>query len=349
MPSEEVVTRKDGDIEKRKKEQGDGPPVGALDPNFVPDTGLDSIKAALKAAFTMEKPGLVAAVRDILGKLNETQIGLLSMEDIVGLPSANNCPYGMGNLVEMLVHGGVETHSNIAERNPAIQIYTPFPAAMYNTVLADLDKVIGFINTQGANSTDTANVKTALSHAALRMAYGEGNLVSMRGAGYAVVVNGGCMAVVNTTPGTEGMAFIPKALSGESKQRIRSALIVTVLQEEVPAQGNIEAHTVTNKLMTVSINADSTVFPFFTRWRAMYRYLAQQSTAAGVTAQRRFVFTILKCLLRCLFVEIPNPIGSVFDTHGGTVIAYNAVNAVPQAQGGGPGPGSSLKRRRADL
>ena len=58
---------------------------------------------------------------------------------------------------------------------------------------------------------------------------------------------------------------------------------------------------------------------------------------------------ILKTLMEILFNDIPVPVGSVYDTQTGTVRIQNAANAVPQARGGGPAQGSSLKRRRLDL
>ena len=167
--------------------------------------------------------GFTVKLKQVMSKLNENQLSLLSIYDIAGSSSSNDLPFGFGGDIEMIAATGQATGTTLAQKNSQVRILSPIPMSFFNSVFMDSEKVVAFLSPDSKADLNPGVLRILLAHAAFRSAIGEGNCVSQRTQGYILEAKGTLVRIVNGGPmGSENIAYVPGSFAGEKRHGIRS-------------------------------------------------------------------------------------------------------------------------------
>jgi hypothetical protein len=301
-------------------------PQSALVTDALPGKSVIPIMNELREVLISEVPGVLLKVKNILANFSETQIGMLTIDDLIGSPFTNNIPFGMGNWHEINMMTGQGGGVTLCERIPSSRTMCPFPIGLYNTLLMDVEALIAFLAPGRDTMISPKYLATALAHAALRMSIGEGNLVGLQNDNYVLRLKG-CKALkVSSNRSINMMGYLPASLCTSARMKIRSSLhsVSTTESYTAPADGGDGAAPASGsadgaappryaRLVIVSILTHNTPFEVADGMSEMYRNLYNATTLTTSPKQRRFMYKLLHTILAPLFMDIADMPDDIYD------------------------------------
>jgi len=282
-------------------------PLNALGLDAISQESFAAIHAELKQICFSKEPGFMVKVRDILSKCSEGQIGMFSINDILGLQQETDLGLGFSQFGEVDLSTGTASGINLMSRHFKTRMTYPVPSSFHQTLVMDLPKILAYLQLTADSCVTVAAVSQALALSAVRGSLGAGNCSQMYASGYVIDFNGfqGLMCSGGTPTNT--IAYLPTSLLGPDMKTLRIHIKSFPLQ--IPASAADLAAQ--GRVIPIGLYAQTT-FSDMNSVLKMRTEICRDAKSSTVLKPKRFIFQCLKVATDALFHPVVMPFTNVF-------------------------------------